>query len=448
MAAHLPVRPAAKAQGVNNTATERVLAAFMQTRDKTLLLVEHLSEADCTAQSMPDASPTKWHLAHTTWFFEVFVLERFEPNFKPFDPMFRMLFNSYYNGIGDKYPRAQRGLITRPGLSQVLAYRKNVQERVQTLLSTNSEQQTQVLEVVVLGINHEQQHQELILTDVKHLLWHNPLMPAYREGWPLVTAALAPSTFKTFEAGLVTIGASAQSSIDQFCFDNELPNHSVFLKPFELATQPISYGDVIDFIEDGGYKRAALWLSMGWDCVQSQKWRAPLYWLPDSGDKQAGWQTFTLRGVCLVSRNVVAPHLSYFEADAIARWKQARLPTEAEWEHAALQQTQAASLRHANLLESDFLHPLALQAEPNPNALCQMFGDVWEWTQSSYNAYPGFKSAPGAVGEYNGKFMCNQFVLRGGSCFTPQSHIRSSYRNFFPADARWQVSGVRLARDV
>jgi ergothioneine biosynthesis protein EgtB len=426
--------------------------AFLTTRSKTAQLVAHLTESDCTAQSMMDASPVKWHLAHTSWFFEVFVLEKFECQFVAFDPVFRMLFNSYYNGVGEKFPRAQRGLITRPGLREVLAYRENINHRVVALLNMESALSQQALDTIVLGINHEQQHQELILTDVKHLLAQNPLLPAFRTGWPLVTAALSPTTWRSFAGGLVEHGFvvpdGSSKPQELFCFDNELPRHKTFVPPFALATQPVSYGDVIDFIEDGGYQRPALWLSMGWEQVQSRGWQSPMYWQRLDGDPKGNWYTFTLRGLAQVSRNVPVPHLSYFEADAIARWKDARLPTEAEWELAACAQTAQFGKTNSNLLESDLLHPLALQQEAREDELCQMFGDVWEWTQSSYNPYPGFRSAPGAVGEYNGKFMCNQLVLKGGSCFTPESHIRASYRNFFPPDARWQCSGVRLAKDI
>jgi ergothioneine biosynthesis protein EgtB len=429
-----------------------ILEAFLVTRRKTAQLVAHLSESDCTAQSMSDASPVKWHLAHTSWFFEVFVLEKFERQFIAFDPIFRMLFNSYYNGIGEKFPRAQRGLITRPGLQEVLAYRENINQRVVALLGVESALTQQAIDTIVLGINHEQQHQELILTDIKHLLAHNPLSPAFKGGWPLVTAALSPTSWRTFEGGLFETGFVSPTKPgnlqEAFCFDNELPRHKNFITPFALATQPVSYGDVIDFIEDSGYQRPSLWLSMGWEQVQSRGWQSPMYWQRLDNDPNGDWQTFTLRGLAPVSRNVPVPHLSYFEADAIARWKDARLPTEAEWERAAHAQRAEFGKANSNFLESDLLHPLALQQEARENELCQMFGDVWEWTQSSYSPYPGFRSANGAVGEYNGKFMCNQFVLKGGSCLTPESHIRASYRNFFPPEARWQCSGVRLAKDI
>jgi ergothioneine biosynthesis protein EgtB len=423
-----------------------LLQRFDAVRSQTHRLTTGLSPEDCTPQSMDDTSPVKWHLAHTTWFFEVFILERFEKNFKPFDRNFRILFNSYYNGIGEKFSRPERGLISRPSLSQVVNYRKNVEERMHALIA-NSPIDKVLADLTLLGIHHEQQHQELILTDLKHLLSRNPQYPEYAHGWPLVSAVLAPSGWQAFEGGVKQIGFEQSND---FCFDNEQPRHSVFIHPFELATQPVSYGDVIDFIEDEGYNRPELWLSAGWNAVSSAQWKAPEYWIRSAGDLQNVWHTFTLRGLCEISRDVPVAHLSYFEADAIARWKNARLPTEAEWEIAATHQQHNISdlINHGNLLETALWHPLVLQHAPKKETLSQLFGDVWEWTSSNYNAYPGFKTAAGAVGEYNGKFMCNQFVLRGGSCVTPRSHIRATYRNFFPPAARWQFSGLRLARDL
>jgi ergothioneine biosynthesis protein EgtB len=429
------------------TETKSAATAFSICRGKTFALIQGISPEDCALQSMPDASPTKWHLAHTTWFFEVFILERFEKNFAPFDAAFRVLFNSYYNGVGDKFPRAKRGLISRPDLARVLAYRQNVEYRVQTLIDKYSElnpqDQMELAALIELGINHEQQHQELLLTDLKHLLSQNPLKPAYRDGWPLVTASSAPATWVNFEGGIQQIGNMGES----FCFDNETPKHKVYLNPFTLSSLPISHGDLLDFIDDGGYSNPHLWLSMGWDAVQTQGWQAPLYWEKHSGDTQGkhnGWKIFTLRGLCNISARVPCPHLSYFEADAIARWKGARLPTEAEWEVAAAINPTAKQ----NMLEDSIYHPLELKDTLEAKQLGHLIGDVWEWTQSAYLGYPGFREAAGLVGEYNGKFMCNQFVLRGGSCVTPSSHIRPSYRNFFPPDARWQFSGARLAKDI
>ncbi len=403
-------------------------------RAQTLALAGGLSGEDCALQSMPDASPVKWHLAHTTWFFEVFVLESHEPGFRPFDPAFRVLFNSYYEGIGNKHPRPERGMISRPDLDRVLAYRREVDERVQALVRDPA-RLLRVAPLLTLGMHHEQQHQELILTDLKDLLSRNPARPAYRDGWPLTPVAPEPLRWLSFEGGIRPIGHEGRG----FAFDNEQPRHDVLLRPFELASRPISHGDVIDFIDDDGYRRPELWLSAGWDSVLQGGWQAPLHWERGAD----GWSTFTLRGLCPVSRDVPAVHLSYFEADAIARWMGARLPSEAEWEVACGEEPV-----EGNLLESGIYHPCASRKPARPGRPVQMFGDVWEWTRSDYGAYPGFRTAEGAVGEYNGKFMCGQYVLRGGSCATAASHLRATYRNFFPPQARWQFSGARVARDA
>jgi ergothioneine biosynthesis protein EgtB len=381
---------------------------------------------------MPDASPVKWHLAHTTWFFETFVLERQDARRKPFNPAFRVLFNSYYNGVGERHPRPQRGLLSRPSLAEVLDYRDAIEHEVlEALQAGRLDAQAQAL--VELGIHHEQQHQELILTDVKHMLSCNPLKPVYRKPWPLTAVAARRMEWVRFDEGIDEIGHDGRG----FAFDNEGPRHRVFHEAFALATRPVTHGDFAAFIQDRGYQRPELWLSAGWDCVVQRGWEAPLYWQKIEG----AWHTFTLHGMAPIEENTPVCHVSFFEADAFARWAGARLPTEAEWEIAA-----RTSPIEGNFLESGALHPLALREAPRDGALAQIFGDVWEWTRSDYAPYPGFAPAPGAVGEYNGKFMANQYVLRGGSCATPASHIRATYRNFFPADARWQFSGVRLAR--
>jgi ergothioneine biosynthesis protein EgtB len=386
-------------------------------RKRTVTLAEPLSEEDCCVQSMPDASPVKWHMAHATWFFETFILERFEPGFKPHHPAFRMLFNSYYNGIGEKHARAQRGLLTRPSLDEVLAYRHNVDARVGALLIKLAQHDAsrEVAELIELGLQHEQQHQELILTDVKHLLSMNPLEPAYSDA-PLVKESVAaPLSWLPFKVGVVEIGNAA----DGFCFDNEMPRHRQFVEPFALACRLVTNGEFLSFIEAGGYQEPALWLSEGWDWACTHQLTQPLYWRHSD---QLGWQEFTLHGMQTPDLNRPATHLSFFEADAYARWTGARLPTEAEWEHAAAGAHDAAE------------------------ALTQLFGACWQWTASSYAPYPGYAAAEGAIGEYNGKFMVNQYILRGSSCVTPAGHSRITYRNFFPATARWQFSGIRLAK--
>ena len=409
-------------------------ARFMAVRDATRALAAPLSAEDCAIQSMPDASPTKWHLAHTTWFFETFILARHDPGRTPFHPAFRVLFNSYYNAVGEKHPRPQRGLLSRPSLDEVLAYRGAVESEIAHLVETGA-LEPELRALVDLGIQHEQQHQELILTDLKHMLSCNPLKPAYQKNWPLTPIQPGESRWVRVAGGERRIGHGG----DGFSFDNETPRHSVWIHDFDIASHPVTNGNFADFIEDGGYRRPELWLSAGWDAVATRGWEAPLYW-ERSGER---WHTFTLRGMAPVERNTPVCHVSFYEADAFARWAGARLPTEAEWEVAV-----GDTPVKGNFLESAALHPLALREAPPEGELAQVFGDVWEWTRSDYAPYPGFRPAAGAVGEYNGKFMVNQYVLRGGSCATPQAHIRASYRNFFPADARWQFSGVRLARDA
>ncbi len=414
-----------------------LLSRFLSVRAKTAELVAPLSNEDASLQSMPDASPAKWHLAHTSWFFETFILEKFQLHFQPFHSSFKVLFNSYYNGVGDKHPRAERGLISRPDLSTVLAYRDSVTERMAELISSlgNKEPETELTNLIWLGCNHEQQHQELILTDIKHLFSKNPLKPAYQKRWPLTPIEGRKPRWHRYEADLVEIGHKGS----HFAFDNETPRHRVFLEAFELASHPVTHGDFAAFIADGGYRRPELWLSMGWDWVNAQDIAAPMYWELQDGK----WLTFTLHGMVDIDVNTPICHVNFFEADAYARWRGARLPTEAEWEHAA---SKVATT--GNFQESRALHPLAMREETTPEHPQQLFGDVWEWTSSAYLGYPGYVAEAGAVGEYNGKFMCNQFVLRGGSCVTPQQHIRATYRNFFPPDARWQFSGLRLAKNI
>ena len=414
---------------------------YQGVRAQTCSLVAGLGAEDCQLQSMPDASPTKWHLAHVTWFFETFVLERFEAGFRAFDPAFRVLFNSYYTALGARHPRAQRGLIGRPTLAQVMDYRASVDDRLLALLQRAPEPELALL--IELGLQHEQQHQELILTDIKHALSCNPTSPAYRAGWPLATVAPVPLHWVDFEGGLVQVGHPGAGA--GFAFDNESPRHRVYLEPYRLASRLSTHDEWAAFIADGGYDDPRLWLSAGWDWVQANRIAAPLYW-QRSSDRSQDWHTFTLHGLVPVDPHTPVVHVSYFEADAYARWAGARLASEFEWEHAA-ERWPLPDPGRANFMERGALHPMP-PALVQPQGLMQLFGDAWEWTRSSYAPYPGFSAWDGAVGEYTAKFMCNQYVLRGGSCATPASHIRSSYRNFFPTDARWQFSGVRLARDA
>ena len=398
-------------------------ARYETVRNHTLALSAPLSEEDCCAQSMPDASPIKWHMAHTTWFFETFILERLEPEFRPFHPAFRILFNSYYNGVGEKHPRAQRGLLTRPSLADVQSYRRNVDARMLTLLARRS--QANIATLVELGLQHEQQHQELMLTDVKHLLSMNPLKPAYVRQRAEAAVKTAPIDWIEFDAGIVEIGSHGKD----FCFDNELPRHRQFVERFALASRLITNGEFLAFVEAGGYANPTLWLSEGWDWVRTNQLTQPLYWQRTEGSS-AEWQEFTLHGLQPLDAQRAATHLSYFEADAYARWTGARLPTEAEWECAA---TASASQK---------LQPQTR----NPPGLLQLFGESWQWTASSYAPYPGYAPTEGTLGAYNGKFMAHHYVLRGSSCATPSGHSRATYRNFFPATARWQFTGIRLAR--
>jgi ergothioneine biosynthesis protein EgtB len=391
------------------------LRHFDAVRRRSLHLAEPLSDEDCGAQSMPDASPVKWHLAHTTWFFETFVLEPYEDGFAPFHPAFRVLFNSYYNGIGSKHPRHQRGLLTRPPMAQVRAYRHQVDGRIKALLS----QRPDLLPLVELGLQHEQQHQELILTDLKHLLAHSALFPSYLER-SLPQSPSAPLGWTSHAGGVVSIGHEGGS----FCFDNELPRHRQVVEPFALADRLVNNGEFLAFIEAGGYRDPSLWLSEGWDWVQANGIGQPLYWQRIDGQ----WSEVTLAGLQALEPARPLTHVNLYEADAYARWCHARLPTEAEWEYAAA----------GTAIDTGELHPAAGGSG--------LFGQCWQWTSSSYAAYPGFAAAAGALGEYNGKFMLNQYVLRGSSCATPPGHARASYRNFFPAPARWQFSGIRLAR--
>jgi ergothioneine biosynthesis protein EgtB len=407
---------------------------YCSVRELTEILAGPLSAEDQTAQSMPDVSPTKWHRAHTTWFFETFVLERFDPTHEPVEPAYQELFNSYYESVGARYPRPERGVITRPGVAEIGAYRAEIDTRVTDLLddaSRHSDETTDLVGLVDLGLHHEQQHQELLLMDIKHVLSRNPLCPVYRPtGQSGQPASPSGSRWVDMPGGLVEIGDCG----DGFAFDNEAPRHRVHLEPYALADRLVTAGEWQAFIDDGGYRRPELWLSDGWATVQAENWSAPLYWRSD-GD---AWHVHTLGGTRVLEPAEPVCHVSHYEADAYARWAGARLPTEAEWEHAA-----AARPGPARRFDLDGLHPAA--AVGGTSGLEQLTGACWQWTASAYLPYPGFTPRPGAVGEYNGKFMSGQMVLRGGSALTPPGHARTSYRNFFPPAARWPMTGVRLA---
>ena len=434
-------------QPASGLATD-LLARFRTVRAATLAFTQPLTPEDLMVQSSPEASPVKWHLAHTSWFFETFVLADYLPGYTPYHPDFHWLFNSYYTSLGDMPAKKLRSSFSRPPLDQILAYRQHVDAAITTLLSREAEAEDEILRRISLGLEHEQQHLELIATDIKHALYTNPLHPTYLEALePLFASPSAlgprPCTFTTFPGGLTEIGLTLDpADPNAFAFDNETPRHKVYLQPFALANRLVTIADYLAFIDDNGYTRPELWLSEGWTTMRAEGWQAPLYWHRDSA-ATSGWSVYTLHGFQPLESLLTTPvcHLSLFEADAFARWSGLRLPTEFEWEHAAL--TAAAAPR--NMLESESLHPTPA---PTAEGLQQLFGDVWEWTSSGYTGYPGYRPLPGALGEYNGKFMSSQVILRGGSCVTPATHIRPTYRNFFPPSTRWQFSGLRLARDI
>ena len=422
--------------------------SFRQVRAWTHALCEPLATEDYVVSSMPDVSPTKWHLAHTSWFFETFVLGPHFSGYKPLDPRYAYLFNSYYVQAGERHCRAQRGLVTRPTVEQVFEYRAYVDEWMLRLIDslgadspggTTGASAAELRDLITLGLNHEQQHQELMLTDIKHVLWMNPLRPAYRERDRTTPSAGAKargasSGWMNVAEGVYRIGFDG----DGFAYDNEGPPHRVFLEPFRIATRLVTNADYLAFMEDGGYSRPELWLSSGWDSVRSEGWEAPLYWERSSNE----WNVFTLHGTEPVSAGEPVSHVSFFEADAYARWAGARLPTEAEWEVAA-----ATAPLDGAFAESRLFHPNAATDDGPSDTLEQCYGDVWQWTGSQYTPYPGYRPAAGAIGEYNGKWMADQWVLRGASIATPRSHARHTYRNFFHAPTRWQFSGIRLADD-
>ncbi len=408
---------------------------YQHIRSHTEKICETLAAEDCVIQSMPDASPIRWHLAHTTWFFETFVLCSLIKQ-EPFHGQYEFLFNSYYNSVGEQFPRHRRGLLSRPTVAEIGRYRSEVDAKMIELLDQPVADSLDFHAVVEMGLHHEQQHQELMLTDIKHLFSCNPLYPALVDG-DLDSRDPGPQSWITFESGVRTIGHEGSG----FAFDNELPSHRVFVEPFQLAARVITNGEFLKFIEDGGYQRPELWLAMGWNHVKETGWESPLYWVPTGGE----WLEFTLGGLQPLDQSAPLTHVSYFEADAYARWADARLPTEAEWEIAAGKQTKA------NVGSEDFFET---NAPVHPRHGCDgqpirsLLGCVWQWTSSAYQSYPGYQVPRGALGEYNGKFMCNQYVLRGSSCATSRDHARVTYRNFFPPESRWQFTGIRLAKSA
>lgn len=414
---------------------QQLLEDYRRVRHFSEKLCAPLEAEDYVVQSMPDVSPTKWHLAHTSWFFETFLLAEQVPGYTSLHPQYAYLFNSYYNSVGARHCRPRRGLISRPTVRETYVYRRYVDEHMQTFLERCDERKlAQVAPLVTLGIHHEQQHQELMLTDIKHVLACNPLHPVYCERPAAMAQTWPVLEWITYPEGLVMVGYDGNG----FCYDNETPRHKQFTQAYQLASRLITNGEYLQFMEDGGYRNPLLWLSSGWATVQAEGWQAPLYWELVDGQ----WHVMTLAGLQAVNPAEPVCHVSYYEAEAFARWSQARLATEAEWEVAA--RTVPVT---GNFVESGSYHPMPAEATGTQQP-AQMYGDVWEWTQSAYLPYPGYKPAAGAVGEYNGKFMCNQFVLRGGSCATSLAHIRPTYRNFFPPEARWQFMGIRLAREV
>jgi len=411
-----------------------LIERFRRVRNFTTRLCRGLEPEDYVVQSMPDVSPTKWHLAHTTWFFETFVLKKWMPRYRPFVPQYAYLFNSYYNAAGDMHRRDLRGLISRPTVAETHRYRSSIDDCVVDLLENSNEELLNEMEpVLVLGFHHEQQHQELLLTDIKHVFAQNPLHPVFEERDVAAEShAVSALQFIDFDETTIAIGHAGSG----FSYDNESPRHRTLIPAFSLAARPVTNREYLEFMDAGGYRRPEFWLSLGWMTVNEQRWQAPLYWIEQDGR----WWNFTLSGFRPVNDWEPVTHISYFEADAYANWVGRRLATEFEWERAA-----GDVAIEGNFVETQRFHPAPVSTNV---PLAQMFGDVWEWTRSAYLPYPGYRAGPGALGEYNGKFMCNQMVLRGGSCATSRDHIRATYRNFFQPEKRWQFTGIRLARDL
>ena len=420
---------------VANDRAGRLLKRFREVRSFSHRLCATLEPEDYVVQSMPDVSPTKWHLAHTSWFFETFILKIWLSSYQTAVPEYAYLFNSYYNAAGDMHRRDLRGLISRPTVAETFRFRQSIDTQIEELLESAGEEMLEEIEpVFIIGLHHEQQHQELLVTDIKNVFSHNPLHPIFRQRKEAVgSPEAAPANYVDFAETIFEIGHDGRD----FSYDNEGPRHRALVPAFSLATRPVTNGEYLAFIESGGYTRPEFWLSLGWMTVKEQGWQAPLYWMKREGS----WWNFTLSGMRPIDEAEPVTHVSYFEADAFANWSGARLPTEFEWERAA-----AGLPIGGNFVDSERFHPAPVSASPN-NKLQQIYGDVWEWTRSAYLPYPGYRAAPGALGEYNGKFMCNQMVLRGGSCATSRDHIRPTYRNFFQPEKRWQFTGIRLARD-
>ncbi|ANM31114.1 hypothetical protein ABI59_18345 [Acidobacteria bacterium Mor1] len=409
----------------------RLADRFKRIRDTSRRLCEPLEPEDFVVQSMPDVSPTRWHLAHVTWFFETFVLRPHAEGYRPVDERYEYLFNSYYNAVGEQFPRPRRGMLTRPTVREIFAYRDAVDEAVARLLEQRGDDPA-LAELITLGLNHEQQHQELLLMDIKHVFSCNPLYPAYRPAEDSPATSVQADPALEFEGGLVEVGHAGED----FCFDNERPRHKSWLEAYRLASRMVTNGEYLEFVSSGAYRDPRHWLADGWATVREEGWKAPLYWV----ERDGSWFEFTLHGLEPLNPDAPVCHVSYFEADAFASWSGKRLPTEQEWEHASSDIELAG-----NFLDSGALHPLPHGADGGGRH--QLFGDCWEWTRSPYTAYPGYARPDGAIGEYNGKFMCNQFVCRGGAAVTSHDHMRRSYRNFFYPSMRWQFTGIRLAED-
>jgi len=434
-----PSAPALRQISESNDRTSKLLARYRQIRAFSENLCSTLEPEDCVVQSMPDVSPTKWHLAHTSWFFETFILKVWMPTYQPEVPEYAYLFNSYYNAAGSMHRRDLRGLISRPTVAEAYRFRRSVDAHIEELLeSADDELMEQIEPVFTIGLHHEQQHQELLVTDIKHVFAQNPLSPVFRpRDEQTQSRKVSPCSFVDFEEAIIQIGHGG----NEFSYDNEGPRHRALVPAFSLATRLVTNGEYLEFMDAGGYSSPEFWLSLGWTTVNdpvSGRWEAPLYWTKRDG----AWWNFTLSGMRPVDETEPVTHISHFEADAFANWSGARLPTEFEWERAV-----RGLPIEGNFVDHERFHPAPAAGVPNEK-LEQMYGDVWEWTRSAYLPYPGYHAGPGALGEYNGKFMSNQMVLRGGSCATSQNHMRPTYRNFFQPEKRWQFTGIRLARDV